>query len=833
MAERSPKKIKEDLEAIIEAKRAFENEASRSFDGLYESVQKQKQIEAEIRKLKSEQLLFTARENDIKKELESSDQKIVSLAEKKLALLNIEKEQTEDMIIRSEGLLKVIDKQAMRQELVNNKYKEAKQYIRDMGSKYLKEVFDMINEVDGAMKKLNLTHGITNDFSKTYGVSLTNIAAKTAQIGVSGTDLVSIQNEYINQTGKLSQLNEKNFEDISLIGKGTGMGVEAAAKMVGQFDLLGYGIAQSKEIIEETVNNVGKYGISSGKLLDKVNANLGKLNTMNFKNGVKGLIEMTKLSERFKMDMSDTFAAMDKSRTLEGSIDMAAKLMVMGGNFAKADPFKLSFLSRNDPAKFTEELVKMNKGIASFNGKEFVIGAYDLDRLRIVAEATGRDFEKLSESVKQTAQFDLAKSKLFTGTEKQKDMIATMAKIGKGGKFSIDLGGKHFDDISKLTATDMQMLEQQNKTLENRAKDSQTFDDLLKNVILEMKATFLPLLKFTSIILEGIKGMVEGIRNLMGGTLKPLAFTLGGIMVGAHLWIKAAKMWTIIKSAGGFLSAVGNLFTTGSMAAGGAAASKTTQTALSGSQALGAGKGAMFSSLGTAASLAAIGVAAVGIGYGLKLAADGFSNLAKSVKELNPDQTNTLLLALGGTVIGFGVSLGIAGAIASATWYGLLAVGATAIAIGGGIALAASQIGFALKMGGEAFSAYENAKNAGVIAEANAKASFAKSMSTINFAQMDSAFKEANAFISSDSSKIQKLKKDLETLSKSSFGDMINQLSNTMSKGVEMRLAKDAQLVIHNVLEVDGKKIIDKDNILKFSIVKQADINKNKTNVPM
>lgn len=822
---RKPEQIKEDLEEVLEAKRAFENEMSRSFGNFWEGLEKQKEIQKEINKLKSEYNRFSLREAEISKDLASTDKEIVALAEKKLSLLAIEKAQTEDMIVRSEALLKSLDKRKTAEQLIKNKVDETKKSLKEMSLVWAKDIWAMVNEVDGAMKKLNLTHGITNDYSKTYGVSLANIAAKTAQIGVSGTDLVSIQNEYISQTGRLSQLNEKNFEDISLIAKGTNLGVEAAAKMVGQFDLLGYGITESKEIIEETVNNVGKYGISSGKLLDKVNANLNKLNTMNFKNGVKGLIEMTKLSERFKIDMDGAFAAMDKSRTLEGSIDMAAKLMVMGGNFAKADPFKLTFLSRNDPAKFTAELVKMNRGIATFSKESgaFEIGAYDLDRLRIVAEATGQDLSKLSESVKETARFDLAKSKLFAGTEKQKDMIATMAKIGKSGKFSIDLGDKHFDDISKLTETDMKMLEQQNETLKQRALDSQTFDDLLKNVILEFKASFLPLLKFTNETLKLVSSMIDGLRTFFGGSLKNLAYTVGTLFIVSKAFslLKLGSLLTgftsLFGKIGSLFSGIGSLFGKSNDLT-----NVTPDLKDKGVKEFKASSAATAGNYAHAASIAAIGVAAVGMGYGIKLAADGFVNLTNSIANFSSEDKKTAIYGFAGAIIAFGGAVALAGLAAKAGWAGLAIVAGTALAIGGAIAIAAAGM-----------AAYENAKNAGVIAEANAKTSFAKSISAINFEQMNSAFKEANAFISSDSSKIKKLKDDLETLSKSSFGDMINKLSNTMSKGVEMRLSKDAQLVIHNVLEVDGKKIIDKDNILKFSIVKQADINKNKTNVPM
>jgi len=62
---------------------------------------------------------------------------------------------------------------------------------------------------------------------------------------------------------------------------------------------------------------------------------------------------MAKYSVQAKQDLTGVFDAMEKSRTLEGVIDMAAELQVMGGGFAAlADPMSMLFESRNDPEKY-------------------------------------------------------------------------------------------------------------------------------------------------------------------------------------------------------------------------------------------------------------------------------------------------------------------------------------------------------------------------------------------------------------------------------------------------------------------------------------------------
>jgi hypothetical protein len=51
-------------------------------------------------------------------------------------------------------------------------------------------------------------------------------------------------------------------------------------------------------------------------------------------------------------------------------------------------------------------------------------------------------------------------------------------------------------------------------------------------------------------------------------------------------------------------------------------------------QMLASGKGSMYKGFGSAAQLAAIGVAAVGIGYGFKMAAEGAASLSVSISKL-------------------------------------------------------------------------------------------------------------------------------------------------------------------------------------------------------
>ena len=105
----------------------------------------------------------------------------------------------------------------------------------------------------------------------------------------------------------------------------------------------------------------------------------------------------------------------------------------------------------------------------------------------------------------------------------------------------------------------------------------------------------------------------------------------------------------------------------------------------------------------SAAKMAAIGVAAVGIGYGFKLAAEGVSQLAVAVKDLDGAGFAKLAItvALVGTAMAGVLAAGIYAVGTAAgnpiTALGLAAIGVAAAGIGWGIGQAATGIGELVK----------------------------------------------------------------------------------------------------------------------------------------
>lgn len=576
------------------------------------------------------------------------------------------------------------------------RYKEQQSVIEKMSSK-LKQFGDSnfgfgaiagyLMQSDKAIKHLTLELGLSGDKADQLRSNLSDAATYAAKLGVSIDDLSKAQASFSDETARTAALTAQEYKNITNIGKGTALGVEQAGKLAAQFDLLGVSIQSSEKFVQGVVDSSERLGINASKVLKNISQNFKTLNTFSFKDGIKGMAKMTEYSEKFKLDLNDSINSAKMAKSLEGAIEMASQLNVLGGEFAKTDPFELLFLSRNDPAKYAKKLTELTKGMATLqkteDGFQFDITAQDQDRLRQAADALGVSYENLAESARKVAQVQQIKKETLglNLSKEEKEYIEGISKFDdKSGKFYAMINGVK-KNLAQLSTSDIKAMKQQEKTLEARAQDSQTFDEVFKNTILEMKSVLLPVLQGVNFILKGLTKF----RDSFGETGVKIA---GGFLIAATTLGGAFKLGkTVLSGAAGLLSKLASAGS-GAIGSGGGIAS--------------AGKtGGGVAGGGSAKSIAAVGVAAAGIGAGVGAAALGISKLAEAFKELDPKQIdglNKALLTMGitfGTVFVAGlVAISVAGPAATVP---LLALGAAALGIGAGIGIAAAGIGYMAK----------------------------------------------------------------------------------------------------------------------------------------
>lgn len=353
----------------------------------------------------------------------------------------------------------------------------------------------------GAMKKTSMYMGVSGQQSKIIEKSIMNASYDAILLNGSVKELAKLQGQYSQHTGRALALNKESLGALNSVAHATGLGAEGTASMAAEMEVFNISAMGVKDIIHDAVNTAQNMGVNASKTIDNLQKNLKLANKYHFKGGVKSMTTMAAKSAKFRLDMEAVSGFMDNVMDPEGAIETAAKLQVMGGQWAKlADPFKLMYEARNAPDQFFDSVLQATKGMAELNKEtgEMEVNALQMSRLREIAKATNIPFEQLVESSKAlNRQMEMKKMISGVVSEEDREFISGIADWDKDEKrFYVDFGdGKKFlNELSKADKDRIQKMREDEKDLEDMVKKSQTFDEKLANMMNSFKAALLPAL---------------------------------------------------------------------------------------------------------------------------------------------------------------------------------------------------------------------------------------------------------------------------------------------------------------------------------------------------
>ena len=336
-----------------------------------------------------------------------------------------------------------------------------------------KKILNNALEQDNVMSKLSANYALSSQESLKLKMNLGEAAIITNIIGVDVEQLVKMQSSYTDEIGRSVMLSKSGLISLSRMGVATGIGAEGAAKMAAEMELFGYGAESTALSVEKLMLKSRKNGVSSSVMTKKMQENLKIANSYTFKNGLKGVQDMTIYSTKFRVNMQSIAGFADKISNPEGAIQAAANLQVLGGSFASvADPMKLLSQGINDMEGLTETYVKMIEGIGKIDKKtgEITIGGYDRLKLKAAAEATGISFDEMMTTARTKAKreaisADINLNPTIKGDEEAKDLIASLAQFNqKTKKFEVQVGGKTVS-VASLSKQDIQALQPKDDSL--------------------------------------------------------------------------------------------------------------------------------------------------------------------------------------------------------------------------------------------------------------------------------------------------------------------------------------------------------------------------------
>lgn len=442
----------------------------------------------ELRLNKKEQKRVKAERTRLRNELEKKygkDSYAAQSAYKFISDASKRKELEEGIEQIQEGQVSNMVEIVKAQEINNKQLKEAAEHwqifknsatavwgqIKEGGNYWLKYNAQAISDA----KRLGMT-------SKEEAIGYMNTLMENSKtlarnFGMTAEQAMKMQDIYVKVTGRASMLTESQMEDIAAASKL--MGEETVQSAIGIMDKMGSTSQTTMELMDKNFVRAANSGLDTVKASEEFVKNMSLANKLNFRNGVDGISKMTILSQRVKMNLQEVSAVADKFSTIEGAIEGAARLQMLGGVGAMygSNPMQMMYEALADPESLFERMGKMFSQQAVFDRStgESRIDPIQMQIIREQAKAIGMNPDEAIQSAKQQAKLNAIDSDFkryasvtyTTATDEQKAAIQNKSEYDKENqtwiiKYLDDVGDEQVADIKNLTQKQLEAITKDN-----------------------------------------------------------------------------------------------------------------------------------------------------------------------------------------------------------------------------------------------------------------------------------------------------------------------------------------------------------------------------------
>ena len=339
-----------------------------------------------------------------------------------------------------------------------------------------KQIYDL----DKDYSSISRTMGVGRESAIAIKSALADGTASVIKLGGAYSNLREIQEAAVKSLNRNVIVSSEYFEKLYATEKVTGQQSEILIK---NFKDVGYSLYSVAEQMTTVVTRAREIGVSAQAVSSMVMSNISKLNLYNFSNGVDGLAKMASQASAMRFDMAQIFTTAEKAFSPEGAIEMAAAFQRLGVQQSELlDPLRLMNMSENDPEALQQSLTDLAKTFTEFDEKtgriKILPGAQR--RMREIASAAGMTGSEFAKMAIGAGELDLKLTKIKFpdfATEEQRQMLANITEMGKGGEMKINVSGelKNIEDVLKEVGGDKEKFE---KLIE--ASKPVTMEDLAK-----------------------------------------------------------------------------------------------------------------------------------------------------------------------------------------------------------------------------------------------------------------------------------------------------------------------------------------------------------------
>ena len=391
-------------------------------------------------------------------EKRNQEQKILGKISEEMSYQN---KKLEEGVTLQERINHTIDKNLMNTKRFVNGISE----IKNGFSQLLNSSLNLVKpwgELDQAAANYSKHIGLSQ---RQYAAMRSDMINFTANNNIGGKyntnakELIQLQEKYNSSIGRRVTMTHNELKNIAAMN--SILGSEGASQFASQLENFGLNPEEVGNRVYEMFKESSKYGVSFDKYAKNFTDSLKLAQNYTFDGGLKNLREMARRATEIKIDMQQIANFADKVSTVEGSMQAAAQLSVLGGSFARySDPLRMLYLGLNDVGGLEKHIEGMFGDKAFFNRKtgQMEVSAFNRQRIKAATEATGMDYSKTMESIYAQGRQRIVEGQIIGNfTNDEKSAIKNQAQLDENGRGYVTINGER-RDVSTLNKKDVEIL---------------------------------------------------------------------------------------------------------------------------------------------------------------------------------------------------------------------------------------------------------------------------------------------------------------------------------------------------------------------------------------
>lgn len=286
-------------------------------------------------------------------------------------------------------------------------------------------------------------------------INFANVDKIGIRFNKSMEDLVKLQSNYADEIGRFISLSNQQRENMAAMSAVMG---DTGTKFAAALEKFGLNYNEAAKRAGKLFQQASSAGINFSKATSEVVSHLDLVNRYTFENGIRGLQSMALTASALRLDMQQAASFADKVNNVEGAATSAASLSVLGGSFTNnANPLSMLYESIYDLEGLQDRVISMFGSLGKMNYAtgEVEIGAFDKQRVRAAAEASGMGYDKMLDMISTKTRADAIRQLTngrFANDKAFEDLLANVATI-ENGRAYVEIGGQSVD-VSTLTEKD-------------------------------------------------------------------------------------------------------------------------------------------------------------------------------------------------------------------------------------------------------------------------------------------------------------------------------------------------------------------------------------------